>query len=60
MSRMRISTRILPGVWLSQRVTCCGCAAGLFLLGIPLVCAAASILPLADSFVHVVIGMWGR
>lgn len=64
MSRMRVSTRLLPGLWLSQRVSCGGCLLLAAVLACPLLCVAtwmlAGVVQLSQSFGLAVIQLWGR
>lgn len=64
MSRMRLSTRLAPGLWLSQRVSCGECLFLAALIACPSLCFLTWVVAgLAQAFNRLavdVISLWGR
>ena len=60
LSRMRVSTRLAPGLWLSQRVSCCGCLVTLVLLLCGGLFSLSLVAALVQQVVPPLIQMWGR
>jgi len=64
MNRMRLHTRLAPGLWLSQPITCGSCLVIVFVLSFIGMCLAGGFLASLDSFLRqfalTLIQMWGR
>lgn len=61
---MRLSTRIVPGVWLSQRLGCGSCVVLAVLVSCPLLCVVSWLMiglaDLLNKLAVNVIPLWGR
>lgn len=64
MSHLRLSTHIAPGMWLSQRVSLCGCVFMALLLGCPIACVllvpVAGLAEFLNKLAAAIIPLWGR
>lgn len=64
MSRMRLHTRLMPGLWLSQPVSCLGCLIVLAAIAFIGMCVLGGFLAALDGglreLVPAMISLWGR